>query len=100
MYMCTTGTKAIQKALNDLKSMFSKYVGRLRECEDGSPSVSKFALENQFSHPSHLMDSLEVQNVLACGDPDGVVYAQDSGDISDSGKMVNVPATTQTIPET
>jgi hypothetical protein len=32
--------------------MFAKYVGRCREGEDGSPSVSKSALETQISEPS------------------------------------------------
>jgi hypothetical protein len=41
------GMKANQEALDELKSMFSKYVGRLRENDDGSPLVSKSALENQ-----------------------------------------------------
>jgi hypothetical protein len=79
--------------------MFSKYVDRLKEGEDGSPSVSKFVLENQFSHPSRLVDSLEVTNVPAHGGPNGVVHAEDTSDTRDSGKMVNVPATTQITPK-
>jgi hypothetical protein len=46
------------------------------------------------------VDSLEVTNVPAHGGPNGVVHAEDTSDTRDSGKMVNVPATTQTTPKT
>jgi hypothetical protein len=32
----------------------------LRESDNGSPSVLKFAIENQLSQPSLLVDSVEV----------------------------------------
>jgi hypothetical protein len=42
-------TKAHTEALEELKSMFAKYIGRFRESDEGSPSVTKSALENQVS---------------------------------------------------
>jgi hypothetical protein len=56
-------TKAHTEALEELKSMFAKYIGRFRESDEGSPSVSKSALENQVSQPSPLIQLVEVQNV-------------------------------------
>jgi hypothetical protein len=47
------GTKAHTEALDELKAMFAKYVGRFRDSEDGSPSMSKSTLENQVSHRPH-----------------------------------------------
>jgi hypothetical protein len=49
------GTKAQTAAIDELKAMFVKCAGRFRETEDGSPSVSKSALENQVSQPSPLV---------------------------------------------
>jgi hypothetical protein len=56
-------TKAHTEALEELKSMFAKYIGRFRESDEGSPSVTKSALENQVSQPSPLIQPVEVQNV-------------------------------------
>jgi hypothetical protein len=41
-----SSTNANQEALDELKSMFAKYVGRLQENEVGSPSMSRSTLEN------------------------------------------------------
>jgi hypothetical protein len=40
------GTKAQTAAIDELKAMFVKCAGRFRETEEGSPTVSKSALEN------------------------------------------------------
>jgi hypothetical protein len=56
------GTKAQTAAIDELKAMFVKCVGRFRETEDGSPLVSKSALENQVSQPSPLVQFADLGN--------------------------------------
>jgi hypothetical protein len=84
------GTKAHTEALDKLKAMFAKYVGRFRESNEGSPSVSKSALENQVSQPSQLVDSTNVENVDIRLYPECKVDVQDSSHAWNSREMVNV----------
>jgi hypothetical protein len=84
------GTKAHTEALDELKAMFAKYVGRFRESNEGSPSVSKSALENQVSQPSRLVDSTDVENVDIRLHPECKVDVQDSSHAWNSKEMVNV----------
>jgi hypothetical protein len=85
------GTKANQEALDELKSMFVKYVGKLRENDDGSPSMSRSALENQQSQPSLLVESVEVQGVHISGDPSYAVDVEGSVEVRDVGKIATSP---------
>jgi hypothetical protein len=86
-----SGTKANQEALDELKSMFAKYVGRLRENDDGSPSMSRSALENQQSQPSLLVESVEVQGVYISGDPSFAVDVEGSFEVHDVAKIATSP---------
>jgi hypothetical protein len=86
-----SGTKANQEALDELKSMFAKYVGRLRENDNGSPSMSRFALENQQSQPSLLVESVEVQGVYISGDPSFAVDVEGSFEVRDVAKIATSP---------
>jgi hypothetical protein len=49
--------------------MFAKYVGRLRDSDDGSPSVSKSILENRIPQPPPVLESLQMQNVETSWEP-------------------------------
>jgi hypothetical protein len=49
LFQVLAGTKAHTEALDELKAMFAKYVGRFRKSNEGSSSVSKSTLENQVS---------------------------------------------------
>jgi hypothetical protein len=84
------GTKAHTEALDELKAMFAKYVGRFRDSEDGTASVSKSKLENQVSHPSPLVESLELQDVDIPQYPQFEVDIQDSSAACNIGEMVKV----------
>jgi hypothetical protein len=86
-----SGTKANQEALDELKSIFVKYVGKLRENDDGSPSMSRSALENQQSQPSLLVESVEVQGVHISGDPSYAVDVEGSVEVRDVGKIATLP---------
>jgi hypothetical protein len=79
--------------------MFAKYVGRFRESDEGSPSVSKSALENQVSQPSRLVDSANTENVDIRLHPEYEVDVQDSSHARNSRKMVNVAPVIQKIAE-
>jgi hypothetical protein len=71
--------------------MFAKYVGRLRENDDGSPSMSRSALENQQSQPSLLVESVEVQGVHISGDPSFAVDVEGSFEVRDVAKIATSP---------
>jgi hypothetical protein len=83
-----TGTKAHTEALDELKAMFAKYVGRFRDSEDGAALVSKSTLENQVSHPSPLVESVELQDVDIPQHPQFEVDIQDSSAACNTGEMV------------
>jgi hypothetical protein len=70
--------------------MFAKYVGRFRESDDGSLSVSKSALENQVSQPSRLVDFAKVEDVDICQHPGCEVDVQDSIHAQNGREVVNV----------
>jgi hypothetical protein len=84
------GTKAHTEALDELKAMFAKYVGRFRDSEDGAASVSKSTLENQVLHPSPLVESVELQDVDIPQHPQFEVDIQDSSAAYNTGEMVKV----------
>jgi hypothetical protein len=71
--------------------MFVKYVGRLRENDNGSPSMSRSALENHQSQPSLLVESVEVQGVHISGDPSYAVDVEGSVEVRDVGKIAISP---------
>jgi hypothetical protein len=68
-----------------------KYVGKLRENDDGSPSMSRSTLENQQSQPSLLVESVEVQGVHISGDPSYAVDVEGSVEVCDVGKIATSP---------
>jgi hypothetical protein len=84
------GTKAHTEALDELKAMFAKYIGRFRDSEDGAALVSKSTLENQVSHPSPLVESVELQDVDIPQHPQFEVDIQDSSAACNTGEMVKV----------
>jgi hypothetical protein len=84
------GTKAHTEALDELKAVFAKYVGRFRDSKDGSPLVSKSTLENQVSHPSPLVESIELRNVDIPQHPQFEVDIQDSSAACNTREMVKV----------
>jgi hypothetical protein len=75
--------------------MFAKYVGRFRESDDGSLSVSKFVLENQVSQPPQLVDFVEVQNIFTSWDLEFGIDVHDSSHACNRGEMVKVTPITQ-----
>jgi hypothetical protein len=58
--------------------MFANYIGRFRNSDEGSPSVSKSILENRVPRPSLLIDSLQMQNVQTSWESEFGVDIQDS----------------------
>jgi hypothetical protein len=92
-------TKAHTKALDELNAMFAKYIGRFRDSEDGSPSVSKSTLENQVSHPSPLVESVELQDVDIPQHPQFEVDTQDSSAACNTREMVKVTSVAEKTAE-
>jgi hypothetical protein len=56
-------TEAHKDALDELKTMFAKYVGRFCDNDEGSPSVSIAVLDNRVPQPPAVTDSVQMQNV-------------------------------------
>jgi hypothetical protein len=58
--------------------MFAKYVGRFRDSDEGSPSVSIAVLDNRVPQPPSVTDSMQMQNIETSREPEFGVDVQDS----------------------
>jgi hypothetical protein len=90
LFLVLAGTKVHTEALDELKAMFAKYVGRFRDSKDGAASVSKLTLENQVSHLSPLVESVELQDVDIPQHLQFEVDIQNSSAACNTGEMVKV----------
>jgi hypothetical protein len=88
------GNKAHADALKELKTMFAKYIGKFCASDEGSPLVSKSALENTISHPSPLVEYVEEEEAEASQNEELEVDVHDTSPTRTTTDSVKITLTT------
>jgi hypothetical protein len=94
-------SSATADALHELKTMLNKYMGNEKEGDEGSPSVSKSALDNQGAVPLRILQQVPEVHVETTPAteyiiqedtyvPDGVNKAAGDGQ-ANAGKAITPP---------